>query len=261
MHYGPKIVTDSLVFCFDAGSDKCTDADDDATSMRDIAPVVLSYLDGYWVRTDRGITGGGLTGNFSFPTNQGASKSIDLGITGRNQATDPTNYNNRLGLDEEILFADEDAWSWEFWFKVRDGATEGFQSLAGRGATNNWIIWRFGGSGTGYPQYRESGSGSPYRRSAGNETRAGFDDTWHQVVFTVTTGRVMNFYCDGTVMGSPATLTSSYSKVNRLMAGYSSGTSKYGLEGNMLCARAYAKTLSAAEVLQNFNATRGRVGI
>ena len=75
MHYGPKIVTDSLVFCFDAGSDKCTDADDDATSMRDIAPVAHSS------RTDRGITGGGLTGNFSFPTNQGASKSIDLGIT------------------------------------------------------------------------------------------------------------------------------------------------------------------------------------
>jgi hypothetical protein len=29
----------------------------------------------------------------------------------------------------------------------------------------------------------------------------------------------------------------------------------------MLCARIYSKTLSAAEILQNFNATRGRVGI
>ena len=29
----------------------------------------------------------------------------------------------------------------------------------------------------------------------------------------------------------------------------------------MLCARIYSKALSAAEVLQNFDATRGRVGI
>jgi len=252
-HNGAKIVVDSLVFCFDAGNDKCTDADDNVTSMRDIAPVVHSS------RTDRGITGAGTTASFSFPTNQGASKSIDLGITGRNQATDATNYENRLGFDDDIIFADEDAWSWEFWFKARDGASQGFQSLGGRGATNNWIIWRYGGSSTGYPQFRDNDS--TYRRSAGNETRAGFDDTWHQVVFTMTTGRVLNFYCDGTVMGGSVTIADSYCKTNRLMAGYSSSTFRYGFEGNMLCARAYAKTLSAAEVLENFNATRGRVGI
>jgi hypothetical protein len=45
------------------------------------------------------------------------------------------------------------------------------------------------------------------------------------------------------------------------MASYSSGTSRYGFMGSMLCARIYSKTLSAAEILQNFNATRGRVGI
>ena len=255
MHYGPKVVPDSLVFCFDAGSDKCTDADDDVTSMRDIAPVAHSS------RVDRGITCAGANGvgNITFPTNQGASKSIDLSISARRIEDDADDYANRIGLDDDIVFADEDAWSWEFWFKVRDGGSAGFQSLGGRGATNNWIIWRFGGSGTGYPQFRDNDS--TYRRSAGNETRAGFDDTWHQVVFTMTTGRVLNFYCDGTVMGGSVTIADSYCKTNRLMAGYSSGGNKYGLEGNMLCARAYAKTLSAAEVLQNFNATRGRVGI
>ena len=30
---GPTVVNDSLVFCFDAGSDKCTDADDAVASI------------------------------------------------------------------------------------------------------------------------------------------------------------------------------------------------------------------------------------
>lgn len=252
-HSGPVVVTDSLAFCFDAGNVRCTDADDALASMRDVAPVAHSS------RTDRSVHGDGNTAGFSFPTNTGAAKAINTGCTGKNSATDSTNYDNRIDFDDDIIFADEDAWSWEFWFKVRDGGTTGFQSLAGRGATTNWIIWRYGGSSTGYPQFRDNDG--TYRRSAGNETRANFDDTWHQVVFTMTTGRVLNFYCDGTSMGASVTIADSYCRTNRLMAGYSSSTSRYGFEGDFLCARAYAKTLSAAEVKQNFEATRWRVGI
>ena len=104
-HNGPVIVTDSLIFNFDAGNDKCTDSDDEVTSMRDIGLVAHSS------RTDRGITGAGTTASFSFPTNVGATKTIDLGITGRNSDTDATNYDNRLGLDDNIVFADQSAWS------------------------------------------------------------------------------------------------------------------------------------------------------
>ena len=82
MKYGPSIVTDNMIFNFDAGNVKCTDADDDVTSMRDIA------LTAHSSRTDRGITGSGNTGNFSFPTDSGASKVIDLSISASNQAGD-----------------------------------------------------------------------------------------------------------------------------------------------------------------------------
>ena len=253
MKYGPSIVTDNMVFNFDAGNVKCTDADDDVTSMRDIA------LTAHSSRTDRGLTGTGNTGNFSFPTDSGASKVIDLSISASNQASDSDDYDNRIAFDDDIVFADEDAWSCEFWAKPASGAQHTYLSLAGRGATNNWIIWQHGSS-TWYPRYRESGSGSPYRRDSAN-TNVYNPDDWHQVVFTVDTSRNISFYVDGALLGGSVALTSSYLKVNRLMAGYSSSTNRYGFQGVMLCARIYAKPLSAAEVLQNFNATRGRVGI
>jgi hypothetical protein len=145
---GPVIVTDSLIFNFDAGNDKCTDADDNVTSMRDIGSVDHSS------RTDRAMHGDGITNaNVSNP------------------------------------------------------------------------------------------------------------DDWHQIVFTATTDRNISFYVDGALLGGPIISNDTQLQINRLMAGYSSGTARYGFQGSMLCARIYAKTLSAAEVLQNFNATRRRVGI
>jgi hypothetical protein len=250
MHYGPKVVADSLVFSFDAGNVKCTDADDEVTSMRDSAIVSHSS------RTDRAITGAGTTASFSFPTDTGAVKTIDLGVTGRNGSTDATNFDNRLDLDDDILFADEDAWSCEFWAKPRANAVHTFLSLAGRGATSPWIIWQQGSS-TWYPRFRDDGGNY---RDSGTTNLSGPDD-WHQVVFTVTTGRVLTFYVDGLASGNTVSIDDSELRINRLMAGYSSGTSRYNFMGSMLCARIYSKTLSAAEILQNFNATRGRVGI
>ena len=251
MHYGPRVVTDNLVFNFDAGNDKCTDADDVVTTMRDIGSVAHSS------RTDRGITGAGTTASFSFPTDAGATKTIDLGITGRNEAVDATNYQNRLGLDDDILFADQDAWSCEFWAKPNSNAEHTFLSLAGRGATSPWLIWQHGSS-TWYPRFRDNDS--VYRRDATNANVSNPDD-WHQIVFTATTDRNISFYVDGALLGGPIISNDTQLQINRIMAGYSSGTARYGFQGSMLCARIYAKTLSAAEVLQNFNATRRRVGI
>ena len=251
---GPVIVTDSLIFNFDAGNDKCTDADDNVTSMRDIGSVDHSS------RTDRAMHGDGITANISFPTNTGAVKAINTGVTRRrsdDDPADPSNFENRLDLDDNILFADQDAWSMEFWAKPDSDAEHTFLSLAGREATTNWMIWQHG-STTWYPRYRDNNSN--YYRSAGNENVSNPDD-WHQVVFTADTSRNITFYVDGAAIGGSTQAADTQASVNRIMAGYSSGNNKYGFQGVMLCARIYAKTLSAAEVLQNFNATRRRVGI
>ena len=248
---GLNIVSDSLIFSFDAGNVKCTDADNVVTSMRDSAIVSHSS------RSDRGITGSGTTANITFPTNTGAIKAIDTGVTGRNSSTDSTNYANELGLDDDIIFADEAAWSCEFWAKPRANAVITFNSLAGRGNTQPWIIWQMSGSNQWYPRFRDNDG---VYRDSGTTTVAGNLD-WHQVVFTVTTGRVLTFYVDGVASGNTVTITDSELRINKLMAGYGNSTTRYNFMGSMLCARIYSKTLSAAEILQNFNATRGRVGI
>ena len=250
-HNGLKVVSDSLIFSFDAGNVKCTDADNVVTSMRDSAIVSHSS------RGDRAITGAGTTANITFPTNTGAIKTIDTGVTGRNSSTDATNFDNRLGLDDDILFADEAAWSCEFWAKPRANAVHTFLSLAGRGATTNWFIWQQGSS-TFYPRFRDNDG--VYRRDSANTNCSGPDD-WHQLVFTADTSRNISFYKDGALLGGSVQSSDTALRINRLMAGYSSGTSRYGFQGSMLCTRVYSKTLSAAEILQNFNATRGRVGI
>ena len=251
---GPVIVTDSLIFNFDAGNDKCTDADDNVTSMRDIGPVDHSS------RTDRSMHGDGITANISFPTNTGAVKAINTGVTFRKSdgdPADPSNFDNRLDLDDDILFADQDAWSCEFWAKPDSDSEHTFLSLAGRGATSPWLIWQQG-STTWYPRFRDNDG--VYRRDATNANVSNPDD-WHQIVFTATTDRNISFYVDGALLGGPIISNDTQLQINRLMAGYASGTSRYGFQGSMLCTRIYAKTLSAAEVLQNFNATRRRVGI
>ena len=251
---GPVVVTDNLIFCFDAGNVRCTDTDDNLTSMRDVGPVDHSS------RTDRSMHGDGITANISFLTDTGAVKAINTGVTRRrsdDDPADPSNFENRIDLDDDILFADQDAWSCEFWAKPDSDSEHTFLSLAGRGATSPWLIWQHG-STTFYPRFRDNDG--VYHRD-GNSTNVSNPDDWHQLVFTATTDRNISFYVDGALLGGPVISNDTQLQINRLMAGYSSGTSRYGFQGSMLCARIYAKTLSAEEVKQNFEATRRRVGI
>ena len=246
---GPTVVNDSLVFCFDAGSDKCTDADDAVASMRDIAPVAHSS------RTDRSLHGDGNTGNITFPTNTGAAKAIDLSVSHSNSTGDADDYDNRIDLDDDLVFADEDAWSFEFWGKLNSNAVNTYQSLGGRGATNPWIIQHKGGANSWTIKFRDNDA--QYRSSSEQTTSS---TEWYQMMFTVGTNRDIKFYINGALKDTVAS-TDTYCKIDRIGAGYASSTSRYNYQGVILCCRIYSKTLSDAEVLQNFNATRGRVGI
>ena len=110
---------------------------------------------------------------------------------------DPSNFNNRVVMTDNLVFADESAWSMEFWAKPDSDSEHTFLSLAGRSATNNWMIWQQGSS-TWYPRYRDNNSN--YYRDSANTNVAGPDD-WHQVVFTADTSRNIGFYVDGALLG------------------------------------------------------------
>ena len=85
------------------------------------------------------------------------------------------------------------------------------------------------------------------------------DGIWHNVVFTAT-GTTNTLYIDGisrstddlgmqTVSGNTGTITVG-----------SFGSSSW-TNGNIACVKLYTRDLSADEVLQNYNATKGRFGL
>jgi hypothetical protein len=93
-------------------------------------------------------------------------------------------------------------------------------------------------------------------------TTASFMNTsnWFQVVGTYTSGsRIL--YINGVQVNSDAqTGTISTNSSGMFIGAYGTGTG-YFYNGALSICRVYNRVLSAAEVLQNFNATRGRYGI
>jgi hypothetical protein len=86
------------------------------------------------------------------------------------------------------------------------------------------------------------------------------DGNWHQVGFTFS-GTTKTSYIDGVSVGTQTTagaLTSSFS--NRTMGRFGNSTAYY-LNGDISIAQIYNRALTAAEIQQNFNATRSRFGI
>lgn len=68
----------------------------------------------------------------------------------------------------------------------------------------------------------------------------------------------VSWYKNGTIIGS-STLNSSASNVVKSIGGYNAGG--FYLNGNISSVEIYNRALSASEVLQNYNATKGRFGI
>ena len=96
-------------------------------------------------------------------------------------------------------------------------------------------------------------------------TTASFMNTsgWFQVVGTYTSGsRIL--YINGVQVnsdGQGGALATNSSGMSIGAYGGNSGSNSYWYNGALSICRVYNRALSAAEVLQNFNATRGRYGL
>lgn len=90
---------------------------------------------------------------------------------------------------------------------------------------------------------------------------------WYHLVCTYSNGRLVTGYRDGSSVGTydhdpatnpaPALPNSMSVEVGR----YQSGGNSFVYTGKIAQIRVYKRALSAAEVLQNFNATRGKYGV
>lgn len=86
---------------------------------------------------------------------------------------------------------------------------------------------------------------------------------WYQVVFTFTSGSQV-CYINGAVVGAGTTTATISTNAGGMSigayGGYSGGRGYY-YNGDQAIAKVYNRVLSQAEVLQNFNALRGRFGV
>ena len=87
--------------------------------------------------------------------------------------------------------------------------------------------------------------------------------SWYQVVGTFTSGR-RRLYINGKLVNSDAqtgTISTNSGGMSIGVYGGYSGLRGYYYNGNLAICKVYNKELTQTEILQNFNATRGRFGI
>lgn len=231
--YSPRVVTDGLVLALDAANPK-------------------SYPKTGTSWTD--LTGNGYSGNLVGLTT--FASNVDRFETNVTAITD----NGYLSTSSLLSFADQSAYSFEFWIKMRTNALATFHSLLGRGSTNRWLLFQTNNTaGTSWRiQFRDT---SAVYNPTSYFTGFNVQQNWIHITTTFDSSRVMRVYANGVFLEFVQLPTSSLFDFNRIGGGYSSGGNFYNFQGAIGTFKTYTKTLSADEVLQNFNATRSRFGI
>ena len=224
----PNVVTDGLVGCWDAGNRKSYPGA--GTTWTDIAGVNNSTLQN------------GGDGGLSFDSANGGSIVFD----GTNDYTTATNF------DDVSPVSGTNSFAFDMWIYLDD--TNAITFITQRVDSNNRWSWWWNASSDMYFNVWTSGSDV----SSGAYNHSFTADNWYHLAL-VRDGNTILFYIDSVLKYSASYTHSITAKAAGLDFGYdqqnyggSSNNAKYAL------VRAYNKALSAAEVLQNYNATKGR---
>jgi hypothetical protein len=231
---GPNIVTDGLVFAVDPGSERSYPGTGTTASS-----LMTAYdgtlINGTGFSTDNGGTWelDGVNDRISF---DGATILGYLGVTS--------------GIDNNV------AYSMEAWIKI-----DAYPS--GIGTSGDTIMGHRDSLGIGLQVF---GTTTTAYINFGYRTNSNYDsgnitiNEWHHIVGTRAVGGAIVIYIDGvadlTVNGNNAI---DYT-TNSFEIGYA--VDRIGpFNGDISSTRIYNKSLTAAEVLQNFNAQKSRFGL
>lgn len=241
--YQPKIVTDNLVLCLDAADAKSYSGSGTTWSDR--------------IGNGTAVARGYVDGSFSYPVYNDKYFSFD-GISQRfhlshNVSNDELAYtpDNSLGSD---------TYTFEVWVRTED--------TIGPIISKPW-----NGSGS----YNYSLRDNYFRLQTSANTRdysyeSVADGQWHQICVSVDPTNVI-ITKDGGLYSVTHANTSSGSARDPnwnlgivLMSVYPYGTTwagntSYSIQGDLASFRIYKKTLSPEEILQNYNAQKGRFGL
>lgn len=232
-HLGPKIVTDRLAYCIDPGNPNSYTSG--STTLYDIS---------------RNEYTGSIQGDFPYSSTyalqfDGVSDFISLGTRTPN------------------LYPTTDSYTWTGWLKYASHSSQIWYGNAGGGSDGFGIVLSatqlrvevFGTTGPlSNPRQQTYATVTPYF------------NTWHQLTIVLNRdGFTINIYING-VLITNGTLTDwtnirqePSAGFNGLYIGCYNGAANLGwYSGLMGTIHIYRKALSATEVLQNYNATKGR---
>jgi len=235
--YNPRIVSSGLVLALDAGNSK-------------------SYPGSGTTWTD--LSG---SGNIGTLTNGPTYSSANGGSIGFDGTNDYVSFSNSSSLQ----FLNRLPYTLEAWvYPTRNPGLNNYTGIFDRedssvGSRDGYDLLFLGSSGTDTTFYIE-------RFTTGAQTSIGgvvlnqsvSVNNWHHIVGTYD-GTTLSLYRNGSSAGTPGTTTGNITNSSKtLTLGVRGG--QY-FDGRISNAKIYNRALSAAEVSQNFNATRGRYGI
>ena len=230
--HSPRIVTDRLALCLDAGNSK-------------------SDGGGGFGFTWNDISGNGFHGS----GNQG--QAISNGYVTFNEAFgDYVSFSNEPDLNGKSFSAG-------CWYRTTDSSMRLIQnaSTGSFGTKNGFQISIT--SATSWSNTGITSTNGSYIQVTGVDSSTAIDGNWHCVclTFDTFTGKG-ELYLDGTSLYSNTVSGLIGANLNGagLELGRANSNQQY-LDGDIACAFMYTKALTSEEVQQNFNALRGRFGI
>ena len=228
---GTNIVTDSLVYCLDAANVKCYSGS--GTDLVDLTG---------------NSNGGTLGSNMTVPTN-------NSNVFKTNSTSSGNDTTRHITLDSNFgNLNDEGAWSLSIWVRQTVSSPSSWNSLCGSGATTEWWLCHITDATNWTLRWRQQGS-TYHSSTSGTDFPTTDITNWNHFCTTVTTGRVVQHYINGVKATNSSTATDTEMDILRVFSGYGS---QYNWKGEGTLFKIYEKTLSDEEVLQNYNATRGR---
>ena len=223
---GPEIPSDGLVLALDAGNTK-------------------SYPGSGTTWTD--LSGNGNTGTLTNGPTYSSANGGSIVFDGSNDYI-PIPENSALNTQTPTV---------EVWVKTNATTQNGFWFEKGQ-VNTQYSLFQEGA----VIQWRMNLDGSVNNLSTTTATYMNTSN-WYQVVATYTSGS-RKLYINGTLVNSDAqtgTITTNANGMSIGAYGGFNGSRGYYYNGNIASVKIYNRALSATEIQQNFNATRGRYGL
>jgi len=225
--YSPKIVTDGLIFAVDAANKKSYPGS--GTTWTDLA----------------GSNSGTLTNGPTFDPANGGSIDFD--------GTDDVVNVSSINVSTLSAFTLE-AWVYPT-SSTADETVMG--KFLGSLSNSSFLLYWDVGTALGFDWVAINTVSNIYR--IGTSTANGTVNSWNHVAATFN-GSQIELYVNGSSVGTAA-FFGTLRNLSGLTIGADESSGNRPLGGNIAMAKVYDKVLSSAEVVQNYNALKGRFGL